>query len=90
MAQLVARLGAQEAPHVAAFYVGHSAQFYVRDMHSVGLLLRDAEKLRTEWATNRHMTTTKAQQVDRTATNGNAFQALIQAAEAEERANGQR
>lgn len=85
LAQLVARLGAQEAPHVAAFYVGHNAQFYVRDMHSVGLLLRDAEKLRTEWSTNRQMTSTKAQQADKTATNYGAFQGLIEAAEARER-----
>lgn len=88
-AQLVARLGAQEAPHVAAFYVGHSAQFYVRDMHSVGLLLRDCEKLRTEWATNRQMTATKAMQADKTATNYGAFQGLIEEAEARERANAQ-
>jgi hypothetical protein len=89
LAQLVGRLGAQESPHIAAFYVGHNAQFYVRDMHSVGLLLRDAEKLRTEWATNRQMTTTKAQQADKTATNYGAFQGLIEEAEARERNHAQ-
>ena len=87
--QFVARIAAQEAPHVAAFYVGHNAQFYVRDMHSVGLLLRDAEKLRTEWATNRQMTTTKAQQTDKTATNYGAFQGLIEEAEAREQNHAQ-
>lgn len=89
IAQLVARLGAQEAPHVAAFFVGHNAQFYVRDMHPVGLLLRDAEKLRTEWATNRQMTSTKAAQADKTATNYGAFQGLIAEAEARERNHAQ-
>lgn len=89
LGQLLARLGAQEAPHVAAFYVGHNSQRYVRDMHPVGLLLQDAEKLRTEWATNRQMTATKAQQTDKTATNFGAFQSLIEEAEARERANAQ-
>ena len=53
LAQFVARIGADEGPAVARFYVGHQGQFYVRAMHSTDLLLRDAEKLRTEWATGR-------------------------------------
>jgi hypothetical protein len=51
LAQLVARLGAQEAPDVAEFYVRHDDQFYVKATHPLTLLLRDAEKLRTQWAT---------------------------------------
>lgn len=89
IAQFVSRIAAQEAPHVAGYYVGHNAQFYVKAMHSVGLLLQDCEKLRTEWATNRQMTSTKAQQTDKTATNYGAFQGLIEEAEARERANAQ-
>lgn len=55
MASLVGRLGGEEAAAVAAFYVGHSRRFYVENGHSVDLLLRDAEKLRTEWATGRQI-----------------------------------
>ncbi len=51
LAQLVRRLGADESPMVAAWYVGHKNHFYVSAGHSVGMLLHDAEKLRTEWAT---------------------------------------
>jgi hypothetical protein len=51
VSQFVARIGAEEAPAIAAFYVRHQEPFYVRSMHTVGLLLRDAEKLRTEWKT---------------------------------------
>ena len=87
--QLVARLGTEEAGLVAAFFVGHDNAYYVRCMHDVNALLRDAEKLRTEWATNRKVTSTQAQQVDRTATNRNAFQGLIDQAE-REAADGQR
>lgn len=84
LAQLVGKLGAEEAPAVAAFYVGHQGRFYVQSMHSVGALLRDAEKLRTEWFTNRQVTTASAIQADRTQTNFEAFAPLLAAAQAEE------
>lgn len=69
MAAFVKRIGVAESPMVAAFYLTHKASFYVSSGHSVGLLLRDAEKLRTEWATNRAMTATQARHVDQTASN---------------------
>lgn len=52
MAKFVDCVGAEEAPHIAAFYVNHNNGFYVTKMHAVGILLVDAEKIRTEWATN--------------------------------------
>jgi hypothetical protein len=39
-----------EAAELAAFYVGHPDPFYRKNAHSVDLLIRDAAKLRTEWA----------------------------------------
>jgi hypothetical protein len=87
LSQLVARLGAEEAAPVAAFYVGHQSAFYVRNMHGVGMLLADAEKLRTEWATGQRMTSQRALQMDRTATNGDAFQQLLD--EAREASHGE-
>jgi hypothetical protein len=77
LAQLVGRLGAQEAPQVAAFFLSHRNQFYVQAGHSVSLLLRDCEKLRTEWATKRQVTQTQAAQGDRTQTNANAFAGML-------------
>jgi hypothetical protein len=62
----VSRIPATEAPDVAAFYVTHKDRFYVQAMHPVGLLLRDAEKLRTEWATGRQMTGVEARQGEKT------------------------
>lgn len=53
MLQFVKRVGADEAPAVAAFYVGHKARWYVEKGHAVAQLLADAEKLRTEWASGR-------------------------------------
>lgn len=69
IAQLVARLGAEEAPQVARFFLGHNDAFYVRKAHSIDCLLADAEKLRMEWATNRRITGAKAKQVESTQAN---------------------
>jgi hypothetical protein len=84
MAQFVGRIPADEAPAVAAFYLTHQHGLYVSAMHPVNLLLRDCEKLRTEWATNRQITRSQAQMADRTQTNANAFGALIAEAKARE------
>lgn len=51
LADFCKRISHEEAPHVAAFYVGHNNPFYVRSRHPVGALLKDAEGLRTQWAT---------------------------------------
>jgi hypothetical protein len=80
----VNKLGAEEAPHVAAFYLTHNSHFYVREMHCVRIMLRDAEKLRTEWATRRTVTDAEARQADRTQTNMNVWGKLIAEAEANE------
>lgn len=51
--QFCQRLPANESPNVAEFYISHNASFYTQKAHPVGSMLLDAEKLRTEWATNR-------------------------------------
>lgn len=88
LANLVARIGAEEAPAVAAHYVRSNNQRYVQAGHSVGMLLMDAEKLRTEWATGRHATATQARQADQTQTNANAFAGILAEARQKE-AHGQ-
>jgi hypothetical protein len=85
--QVVQALGAEAIP-VAAFYVQHNDRNYVAKMHQLNLLLADHAKLRTEWATNQRMTSTKAQQTDKTATNLDSFAELIAEAEARERQEG--
>lgn len=48
-AQLAQRLG-EEAPEVAAFYVQkHNDRLYLSARHALDLLVRDAEKIRTDW-----------------------------------------
>lgn len=65
--QIGQRIG-NDGPAVAAFYVKHNKQFYVTNMHSVGLFLSDCEALRTQWATGNAMTNKQAQQIDASAT----------------------
>ena len=72
IAQFVKRLGS-ESEQVAAFYVRHNDAFYVRSMHAIGPLLRDAEKLRTEWFTGQKMLGSKAREVERMQHNSDAF-----------------
>jgi hypothetical protein len=59
--QYVQRIGFVEAPLVAEWYVGHQERFYVQKAHGVGPLLADCEKLRTEWATGRIVSTDRPQ-----------------------------
>lgn len=81
--QFVKRIGFEESPQVAAFFVSHANSFYIRKSHDVGSLLADAEKLRMEWATGRMVTVSSAQQVDKTQSNFNAANEAIRMLEAE-------
>jgi hypothetical protein len=56
LANLLARLGREEAPQVAAYFVRMGKKHYVERRHPVGLLLHDAEGIRTQWATGQAVT----------------------------------
>lgn len=75
--QLVERLGHEEAPEVSEFYVWHNNSQYVLSGHAVGLLIRDCEKIRTEWKTGKRITQTSAKQADRKETNLSIAEQLI-------------
>jgi hypothetical protein len=64
IAQLVKRLG-NEAPAVAAFYLTHNEPFYVKKRHAIGLLLNDAEGLRTQWKTGTKATSLEARSAEK-------------------------
>lgn len=83
--QFCQRVPAAEAPGIAAFFLTHNAGYYVSKMHAVGPMLADAEKLRTEWITKRTVTSTEANQSDRTQANGNVWNRVISSIEAEEK-----
>jgi hypothetical protein len=56
LANFIKRVPSEEAPAIAAFYVEHNHGLYLNSGHAIGLLLRDAEKLRTEWLTGKRIT----------------------------------
>ncbi|NIK50289.1 helix-turn-helix domain-containing protein [Xanthomonas arboricola] len=70
--QLVQRLGRTEAPLVAEWFLTVNERYVVQGLHDLGLLLAKAEAYRTQWATGRTMTQTRAQQTDRTESNFSA------------------
>lgn len=86
--QLVRRLGHDDAPSVAAFYVGHNGRYYVEKLHPIGACLTDAEKLRTEWATGRRMSGGKAREIERIQDNRDTFAAAAEALKNRGRGNG--
>lgn len=75
--QFVQRLGTEEAPLVAAWFVEHPGGYYVGRCHDFGALLSDAEKLRTEWATGKVVTATTAKQSDRRGAMASAVSNLL-------------
>lgn len=77
LANFIARIPREEAPLVASHYVGNNRALYVQAKHPVGLLLRDAEPLHTEWVTGRSVTETEARQTDRTQSNLDAVNAVL-------------
>jgi hypothetical protein len=85
LSQLVKRIGAVSAPEVAAFYVRHNDQLYIRSRHPVGLLLRDCEGLHTQWVTGKSVTSSQARKIDETQGRVNVFEELINERQAEVR-----
>ncbi len=74
ISQLVDRLGANEAHHVAAFYVTVNDARLVIDCHNLNNLLAKCEAFHTQWATGRQMNATTARQIEATQANINAAQ----------------
>ena len=78
------RLDPREAPAVAAWYVGSDFGEYVRGGHCIELLVRDAEKLRTEWVTGRRVTESGAREADALAERGETYRDVIDELRAED------
>lgn len=75
--QYIKRVPHNVAPAVAAYYVRHNDAYYVRSRHPLGLLLKDAEGLHTQWITGNSVTRSQAMQVDKTQGRANVFLELI-------------
>lgn len=76
---LLKRLGAEEGPQVAAYFVGIEDAYLLRSYHEFGLLLAKAEGYRTAWATQTQVTGRTALQAEKTQANLSAAQAALKA-----------
>jgi hypothetical protein len=74
LAKLIDRLGSDEAPGVARAYLANRNGLYVSSKHCTDLLLRDAEKLRTEWVTGEVTHRRDAVEEDRLSSTGAMWQ----------------
>lgn len=63
VSQLAKRLG-DDAIEIVKFFLGHNDSFYLSKTHSIGLCLRDAESLRTQWLRNKPITKTAVRQFE--------------------------
>lgn len=87
LGQLVDRLGRDEAPKVAAFYLCVNDRKLISSMHSVGHLLQDAESYRTQWFTGRQINSTTAAQIEKTQSNLSAAEQALAEQRARRQAN---
>lgn len=76
---LLKRLGAEEGPQVAAYFVGIEDAYLLRSYHEFGLLLAKAEGYRTAWATQTQVNGRTALQAEKTQANLSAAQAALKA-----------
>lgn len=65
LGKLIDRLGADVAHHVAAYFLTIDDSRLINGCHGIGDLLAKAEAYHTQWATNRRMNSTTAQQIER-------------------------
>ncbi|MEL7553113.1 phage replication protein [Pseudomonas protegens] len=78
LGQLVDRLGADVAHHVAAHYLKTSDAAVLRKCHSLNELLVNAESYHTQWVTGQRMNGTTARQQERTEANLSAAEQAAQ------------
>ncbi|ROO33407.1 helix-turn-helix domain-containing protein [Pseudomonas sp. 7SR1] len=72
LGQLVDRLGADVAHHVAAHFLKTSDAAVLRKCHSLNELLANAESYHTQWVTGQRVNGTTARQMERTEANVSA------------------
>ena len=78
LGQLVDRLGADVAHHVAAHYLKTSDAAVLRKCHSLNELLANAESYHTQWVTGQRINATTARQMERTEANVSAAEQAAQ------------
>ncbi len=84
MSKFIDKVGAEDAPEIARYFVESSNGFHNEKAHDFGFCLSDAVKLRKEWLTGKIVTRTETRNADRKQATINAWGPLIEEAEARE------
>lgn len=74
--RFMAKVPEAEAPEIASFFLTHNDALYIRAKHPIDLLVRDAQKLRTEWMSGQQVTGTEAREQERTQANVGGWERL--------------
>jgi hypothetical protein len=67
ISELGKRLG-EDAVQVVNFYVFHNDGFYIKKAHDIGLCLKDAESLHTQWFNGKQITSTSIRNFEKSQT----------------------
>lgn len=84
--QLVERVGLEQAKQLVQFYLQHNSSWYVQKCHMLQFCLGDAEALLTQMQANFKVTSSFAQQQDRSQNNQQVFQEVLELWNAKEEA----
>lgn len=77
--KFIDRVGIDASPHVAAYYLKCSNQWYITKGHDVQTMLGNAQKLHTEWKTGNRLSTHQAHEADRLQGVGDSWERVIAA-----------
>jgi hypothetical protein len=77
VSQLGKRLGA-DAVEVVKFYLTHNDGFYLKNSHAIGLCLKDAESLHSQWKRGVTITASKVKQFEKQNSIQETIEALTQ------------
>lgn len=83
ISQFVKLVGADKAPHIAAFFVHHPNHWYRTKGHDFGTLLANAQAVAVDWQRNMKTTSVETKRQEQTAANMSAAQRLIEKYERE-------
>ena len=78
ISKFVKAVSQEDAPSIARFFINISNQYYVLKLHDIKIMLADAGAIRTQWLTNRTVTTSQARQADTMQTAKSAVDGVLE------------
>ena len=86
--QFCERVGYEEAPKIIAFYLLQNDYWYVKQMHTIGIALSEAEKLVAGYRRGSLTTKREAEYIDKTSSRKSWIDQVLDVIEAEDAQNG--